>query len=52
LDPFIELPFENNESYYPGGEPSLMLIMANEWLVNLRHKLGPKRGFVVFGENM
>ena len=45
LDPFIELPTENNESYYPGGEPSRLLIMANEWLVSLRHKMGPKRGF-------
>lgn len=52
LDPYIELPFENNESYYGGHESQDLLTMANSWLLNLRNKLGPKRGFVAFGENL
>lgn len=52
LDPAIELPSENIDSYYPGGEPSLLLIMANDWLIHLRNKLKTKRNFQVFGENL
>lgn len=52
MDPAIELPSENNESYYPGAEPSLMLIMANDWLVSLKNKLKTKRHFQVFGEDL
>lgn len=45
MDPNIELPSDNTDSYYPGGEPSLLLIMANDWLIHLRNKLKTKRNF-------
>lgn len=52
MDPAIELPNENNEAYYPGGETPQMLSRSQEWLQRLKHKVHGKRTFSVFGEDL
>lgn len=31
-DPFIELPSENSYDYYPGGEPTNLLLHGSQWV--------------------
>ena len=54
IDPPIELPSENLEAYYPGGEKSMLLLHGSEWIHTLQHKRKAfaKRRFRVFGENL
>lgn len=52
LDPVIELPTLNQESFNGGFEDPNLLINANELLLKLKRKVKAKRDFVIFGDNL
>lgn len=53
-EPFIELPAENSYDYYPGGEPTNLLLHGTQWVKSMRHKNArmSTRVIKVFGENL
>ena len=54
LDPPIEIPKDNKEIFYVGGENQIILGHCAEWTNNIRnqHKYFKKRLIKTFGENL
>jgi len=53
LDPSIELPDENEEDYYPGAEPSSLLVSGADWVRTCKKKKTEHgANLKLFGENI
>ena len=52
-DPSIELPAENEYDYYPGAEPTELLLFGTQWVKTIqKNQRFAKRVIKVFGENL